>query len=125
MSKNVFTLLIFALYIFSVPFAYAKTYEKHYNEHWCTAQDGILEYATEDKSRVDCLTKEYAVECDHAYKWKEAVGQSLFYAIQTGKRPGILLIVKDPVKERKYVERLNIVAEKYDIKVWYITPDDL
>jgi hypothetical protein len=35
------------------------------------------------------------VEFDWAEKWAEAVGQSLHYARMTGKRPGIVLILRE------------------------------
>jgi len=102
-----------------------KLYEKDYNTYWCEAREGRLEATTIDGSRVDCLLPNYAVEGERAYKWKEAVGQSLFYGIQTQRTPAILLIVNDPVKDKKYIDRLNKVATRYGIKTWYITPAEL
>ena len=31
--------------------------------------DGQIEYVLEDKTRVDCLTEDFAVEFDFASKW--------------------------------------------------------
>lgn len=71
-----------------------------------------------DKTRVDLLNKEYAIEVDWAPKWAEAIGQSLYYSTVTELEPGIILLVKDISKEARYVYRCQTVAAKYGIKVW-------
>ncbi len=77
-----------------------------------------LEVLLWDKTRVDLLNDEYAIEVDWAYKWAEGIGQALYYAQVTGKKPGVILLIKDMQKEMKYVYRLQTVAAKYNIKVW-------
>ena len=74
------------------------------------------EYRLDDNSRVDIITQTYAIEIDYDYKWYESIGQSLFYSIKTGLRPGIVLLIDN----QKYLNRLLIVANKYNIKVWTI-----
>jgi hypothetical protein len=71
-----------------------------------------------DLSRVDMVTSTHAIEVDFSRKWPEAVGQSLYYSILTGKKPGIVLLVKDVGKERRYVFRCQAVCAKHDIKLW-------
>jgi hypothetical protein len=44
---------------------------------------------------VDCLTDECVIEFDFSNKWAEAIGQSLYYANQTGKKADIFLICKN------------------------------
>jgi hypothetical protein len=80
-----------------------------------------MEYVLDDRSRVDCLTDEYAVEVEFAPKWKESIGQALFYGIKTGKKPGVVLIIEKETDER-FLERLKIVGEKYDLKIWKVAP---
>ena len=77
-----------------------------------------LEVLLWDKTRVDLLNDEYAIEVDWAPKWAEGIGQALYYAQVTGKKPGVILLIKDMQKEMKFVYRLQTVAAKYDIKVW-------
>lgn len=74
-----------------------------------------MEYILADKTRVDCLTNEYAIEVDFAQKWAEAIGQSLYYAHMTGKKPAIGFIVGDG--DERYIKRVKIVADKFDIKI--------
>ena len=50
-----------------------------------------------DGTRCDILTDTHAIEVDFADKWAEAIGQSLNYAMQTGKKAGIVLVLKDEV----------------------------
>ena len=105
-----FNLLLFLL-LSSLPLAYAKT-EADYVDMTC---QGEIEYVLPDKTRVDCLTDEYAIEYDWAKKWAESVGQSLYYAKMTNKKPAVVLILKNPDDE-KYVERLELLD--LDIKVY-------
>lgn len=92
--------------------------ESDYVKAWC-ADKGQREYVLPDKTRVDCLTPEYAIEFDFAKKWAEAVGQSLYYAFMTGLKPGIVLILKTP-HDRVFLDRLMPLAEKYGITVWTV-----
>ncbi|HSA07206.1 MAG TPA: hypothetical protein P5556_08490 [Candidatus Gastranaerophilales bacterium] len=78
-----------------------------------------------DKSgKVDCITKDYAIEVDFAEKWAESVGQSLYYGLKTSKQPGILLIIESD-KDLKHLKKVELLAKKYNIKVWTIKPADL
>lgn len=78
----------------------AQAAEADHAAPWCRAHDGQLEYVLTDRSRVDCLTADYAVEVDYAEKWAEAIGQALFYAAMTGKRPGVVLLLRAPGDSR-------------------------
>ena len=76
---------------------------------------GELEHPTVDGSRVDILTQKYAYEVDWSSKWAEAVGQSLYYAAATGKKPAIILLMKDRKAEQKYYLRCLVVCSRHDI----------
>ena len=95
-------------------------YEKVYQKNFCNKMHGQIEYILDDKTRVDCLTASYAIEVDFAPKWAESIGQALYYSIKTGKRAGVLLILEHPQKDRKYLGRLERVAEDHNITVWTI-----
>lgn len=83
-----------------------KQVESYYVNQWCTSDFGRKEAVLWDMTRVDCLAKDYAVEFDFAKKWAEAVGQSLYYAKMTGKKPAVTLILTSPTDYR-YVKRLE------------------
>ncbi|MBK1883637.1 hypothetical protein JIN85_14540 [Luteolibacter pohnpeiensis] len=75
--------------------------------------------------RVDILTEAYAIEVEKATNWKEAIGQCLWYSLQTNKRAGIVLIVTNEKRDRGHIIRLGSViqANELPIRVW-IWPDD-
>lgn len=91
-----------------------KYKEKHYVQAYCKGQ---IEYRLPDKTRVDCLTEEYAIEFDYGNKWAEGIGQSLYYAKMTGKKPAIALILRSQ-KDLKYIDRIKTVDK--NIKVFPI-----
>ena len=91
--------------------------ERYYQERWCNEIGGQMEVVLDDGTRVDCLTDEYAVEVDFAKKWAEGIGQALYYAEKTGRRPGVLLIMEND-KDARYLDRLDVVADEYLIQVW-------
>ena len=99
--------------------------EKVYQEQWCKAHQGTIEYRLKDNSRIDCLTEEYAIEFDFANKWAEAIGQSLYYGLMTCKKPGIVLIIENGNKDIKHLKRLQEVAKSNNITIWITTNKEL
>ncbi|MDO9266618.1 MAG: hypothetical protein Q7U00_05990 [Sulfurimonas sp.] len=93
----------------------AKHDEKYYQTKMCNEFGGDMEYVLFDKTRVDCLTKEYAIEVDFAKKWAEGIGQSLYYAEVTGKKPAIGVISGEG--DEKYLDRIRRVGNKFGIKI--------
>ena len=79
---------------------------------------GQSEYVLKDLSRVDCLTDTHAFEVDWADGMKvyEAIGQSLYYSSQTGKLPGILLLIRKENSE-KHIEKLREVIKAFDLPI--------
>ena len=116
-----FTLLIAVLYLLfekDIPqqeIASQNHNEKYYQTKMCDALSGDMEVVLEDKARIDCLTTEYAIEVDFAKKWAEGIGQALYYAQMSGKKPAVALI--SGANDTKFINRLETVAKKYNIKV--------
>ena len=75
---------------------FGKQSERYYQEKFAREIGGQVEVVMEDGTRCDILTATHAIEVDFAKKWAEAIGQSLNYAMHTGKRPGVALIVLSP-----------------------------
>ena len=71
-----------------------------------------------DETRIDMLTPTHAIEVDWSYKWAEAIGQSLYYSAVSGRKPGIVLLVKNSREEQRYVFRCQTVCAKYGISLW-------
>ena len=80
--------------------------EADYQRAWCTPDFGKVEHVLYDGTRVDCLTKDYAIEFDFAKKWAESIGQSLYYAKMTNRVPAVVLILEKP-SDMKYVKRIE------------------
>lgn len=97
-----------------------KLHEKHYQTLLCNELGGVMEQSLLDRTRVDCLTDEYAIEVDFSKKWAESVGQSLYYAKMTDKKPGIGIIVGSSKKDKRNLKRLRVLTDAYDIKLFEI-----
>ena len=88
-----------------------KFQEKDYVNKYC---NGYKEFVLPDKTRIDCLTEEYAIEYDYAKKWAESIGQALYYAKKTGKKPAVALILQKS-SDIKYVNRVKEAASEITI----------
>jgi DNA gyrase/topoisomerase IV subunit B len=55
---------------------------------------------------VDIVTETHAYEVEWAKNWKHSIGQALWYGLQTNKKPGVVLIIREN-KEFKYLQQLN------------------
>jgi hypothetical protein len=114
--------ILIIIFIFpSLLFAKREHPEKWYQERWCREQGGQIEVVLSDQTRCDCVTDTHAIEFDFGSGWAEAIGQSAYYSIQTGKKAGIVLIL-ETLKDRKYWFRLNITIQhlKLPIDLWNV-----
>jgi len=116
--------IIFLLLLFSANAEAARLHpERFYQQIWCDEHNGKVEHILPDRSRVDCLTEEYAVEVDFADKWPpKVIGQSVFYAQMMDKKPEVVLIMEIPEKDYKYLIRLLIPVQSNDgFAIWIIS----
>ena len=104
--------------IFSSFSSYALENEAYYSEKFCNEMSGQSEYVLKDLSRVDCLTDTHAFEVDWAEGMKvyEAIGQSLYYSSETGKLPGILLLIRKENSE-KHVRKVREVIKAFNLPI--------
>ncbi len=93
--------------------------EKYYQEAFCKKVNGKMEYILSDRTRVDCQTSTYSFEVDFGRKAFEAVGQSLYYSMITGKKAGIVLI-QETKADNRYISRIKKLAKKYNIHLFII-----
>ena len=101
-------LLLLALPLFG------KQSERYYQEKFAREMGGKVEVVMKDGTRCDILTSTHAIEVDFAKKWAEAIGQCLNYAIHTGKRLGVALIVLSP-SDNKYIDRVRKISAEYSL----------
>lgn len=71
-----------------------------------------------DRTRVDMINDKYAIEVDWAHKWAEGIGQSLYYAEVTGKKPALILLCSDLKKSGFFIYRAQTVCAKHGIKLY-------
>lgn len=119
---------LFGIFIFSQDSSVVKEFYKPQKSSHLTESDyvnmycdGKIEYILPDRTRVDCLTDEYAIEYDWAKKWAESIGQSLYYSKMTGKKPAVAIIIKNPY-EKVYIERIKKADS--NIKIFEIKSED-
>lgn len=125
-----FILMATGIYYFGLNYVPQKWYEtqmmrpnqveSYYQNQWCTSDFGRKEVILWDMTRVDCMTKDYAIEFDFAKKWAESIGQSLYYSKLTGKKPAVVLILTAPTDYRyvKRIERLDNGIKVFLIKAY-------
>lgn len=122
-------ILIFVCMCFAMPAMCAsdthKYYEKDYQNIWCSQNNGKTEVVLPDLARVDCVTNTHAIEFDFAKKWGESIGQALYYSAVLNKKAGIVLILENGEKDKRYLERVQCVAKLYNISVWTMTDADM
>ena len=90
--------------------------ERWYAERAAEEYGGSLDVPMPDGTLCDIITARHAIEVEFARNWREALGQSLNCAFQSGRIAGILLIVVEP-KEERYVEGLRTVIDHYDLLI--------
>lgn len=102
-------IMAWVLSVFLTSICYAKHAhtEREYQTYWCNKRGGKMEYRLNDKTRIDCLLPTMAVEIDFAPKWHECIGQALYYGRKTNRTPACALIIENPTKDYKYVNRLR------------------
>ncbi len=121
MKKQIMVTLIVITGILFTGCTEKKKYnEKYYQTILCNELDGVMEQSLLDRTRIDCLTDEYAIEVDFSKKWAESVGQALYYAEMTGKKPAVALIVRETEQDKRHMKRLKILTDKYGIKIYKI-----
>ena len=94
-----------------------KDFHKDFQAAWCEEVGGKTEVILKDETRIGCLTDEYAIEVEYAKKWAESIGQSLYYAAITNRKPGVLLITQG-AEDQCYLTRLKVVATGTNITIW-------
>ena len=56
----------------------------------CACEGLKQEVRTKASTYVDCVSDTHAIEIEATQDWAEAIGQSLHYAVETGKRAKVL-----------------------------------
>ena len=96
--------------------SYAKKNERYYQNLHCIIAGGKMEYRLKDKTRIDCLTSEYAIEYDWAKKWAECLGQALHYSVMKNKKP-VCGLIGTKKEFDKYYKKIKNISDYYNLPV--------
>jgi len=89
--------------------------EAFYQYDWCDSHNGKIDVTLQNGTQADCITSTHAVEVAFANRWAEGLGQSLHYAMFSGKRAAVLLVLgKD---ETIFQARLQSTINHYGLPV--------
>ncbi|MGI9306286.1 MAG: hypothetical protein ACR2P5_03175 [Gammaproteobacteria bacterium] len=122
---------VVSLFLFSSSiFAEEKRNEDSYAQEWCAKNQGESEARLPDGARVDCLLPDYAVEFDwgKGLKVYECIGQALFYAAETKRKPACMLIQKSGQSNEsfyRHARRALVAAKASGVIVWCINPEGI
>ena len=114
MRKYIYLSLLVALLIPSLVFAERLHPKRWYQERWCAKYFENDTVSVSDQ--YDCLSDKYVIEFDYADMWYEAIGESLHYALQTGRKAGIVLIMENE-SDLKYWIKLKKTIEYYNLPI--------
>lgn len=113
--STIIKLIIFFILVIIPIIAFSA--EKDYQYKWCVAAGGAVpNIALSDGSFPDCITDDYAIEFDFGHKWAESIGQSLNYAMYTGRRSAIVLIIESNSDENG-VKRARKIISHYGLPI--------
>lgn len=81
-------------------------------------------------TRVDCLTDDYAIEVDFSNKWAEAIGQSLMYAAELQRLPGIILVCQQGANSSLCIKHGYLIEQtvnwwRIGMTVWHCGAEDV
>ncbi len=80
---------------------------------------GKLEYNTL-LGRADILSDEYVIEVDYVRNYREGIKQALQYAGETGRKPGVALIVDGTGDSFYNLVQAKILCNKEKVKFWLV-----
>ncbi|MBF0530742.1 MAG: tetratricopeptide repeat protein [Deltaproteobacteria bacterium] len=91
-----------------------------YRQAWCQKQNGQADFRMIEGNDCDCLTASHAVAFEYADRWAEVIGRSLDNARQTGRKPGIVLVMETKDDQKYQVNlRTTVEAFKLNINYWF------
>lgn len=84
--------------------------EAYYRDLLAIEVGGKVEQQMGDGTRCDIITDTHAIEVDWASKWKEGIGQALWYGFQSNRPAKLALIVRNQ-RDRVHVLRCRSLIE--------------
>jgi hypothetical protein len=85
-------------------------------DRWCYDHGGQARTVLEDQTRIECLTGTHAIKFGVGTDWADALGKALYYGLKSGKKPGVVLILKNE-EDNEYWLKLNATIEYFKLPV--------
>lgn len=116
------------LVLFTGP-SVAQELERDRQEQLCAGMQ-IGRYLTQTRTYVDCVTDDHAIEVDFSNKWAEAIGQSLLYAAELERLPGIILVCHRDTEPTTCLRHGYLIEQtvnwwRIGMTVWQCGTDDV
>ena len=109
--------ILIILLVFLIPkYALAKKNERYYQTIHCNKLNGQIEYRLKDKTRIDCLTENEAIEHDWAKKWAECLGQALYYGAKKEKIP-VCVLIGSKKEFDKFSSKIEFTSNYYKLPI--------
>jgi hypothetical protein len=86
----------------------ATAHEPAWSKYLSWKWNGEAEHRTVD---------DMAWEVEWCKKWKESIGQALFYGVVTGRKPGVVLLLRRKPSEAVYFLRAAIACREAGIEL--------
>jgi hypothetical protein len=93
--------------------------ERYWQQHYCAGME--FKKLVPSGGKVDCLGEELALEITWADAWAKALGQALYYAAATNRKPAIVLLCAGPQEEcQDSVSRIKLALKFVNgpVAVW-------
>ncbi|QTA79922.1 Uncharacterized protein dnl_22040 [Desulfonema limicola] len=108
--------------IIAIPVLFQDTREhplNWYKKQWCNENNGRIDAPMPDNTSCGCQTDKNVVEFAYADQWHNSIGLALYNSMQTGMKPGIVLIIENKSQE-KYSHRLKNTIEEFKLSfdIW-------
>lgn len=114
-SKALFFIGIIGIIAIPVLFQDTRNHPLNwYKKKWCRDNNGQVDAKMPDKTSCGCRTDNNVVEFAFADSWHNAIGLALYNSLQTGEKPGIVLIIENEPDE-KYLGRLENTKAKFNM----------
>ena len=121
MYRFAITCLLAIILIPTVALAERLHPKRWYQERWCAKYFDNTDVTVSDQ--YDCLSEKYVIEFDYAELWYEAIGESLYYALQTGRKAGIVLIMEKESDMKYWIKLVKTIAHyNLPINIWNTKP---
>lgn len=120
--KRIIIIILAVLILAPALTSAAKRPISYYKNKWCQRMSGKTDVIYH-KVVLDCATNDYIFIFEYSYRWRNAIGKALYYSLETGKRPGVVLIIEKP-REQFYFKLMKNLISYFSLPIDYFQIGD-